>query len=790
MIKIKKTWQDAHSYCRSTYTDLASIRSPWEQNQVNNVISRSDSVWIGLFLDNWQWSDQWSRRFRTWESGPLSVGSGDCAAVVAGNSGKWSNDSCTTLHPFVCYGASPLQTVSRLYHAVRYLKTWPDAQRYCRARFTDLATVDSVNDVYSVKNQVDLSYTGLLWVGIQRSVSTNWSWSMGDESQANYFNWAAGNPSGSGQCVSNTNAVWSNTDCQTLLYFVCFSESTGYIMVIINKTWQDAQSYCRSTYTDLARIRSPWEQTQVNNVVRRWVSVWIGLFLDNWQWSDQWSRRFRNWALGPPSDGTGDCAAVVAGNYGRWMSDSCTTLHPFVCYGAPSLRPAPGLYHAVNVLKTWPDAQRYCREKFTDLATVDSVDDVYSVMNQVDFTYSGLLWIGLQRPINNLWWWSLGDEPLSDYFNWATGNPSGIGQCVSNMNGFWNDTDCQTPLYFACYSEGTGYIMVSIKKTWQDAQSYCRSTYTDLASIRSPWEQNQLNNVVSRSDSVWIGLFLDNWQWSDQWNRRFRNWESGPLSVGSGDCAAVVAGNSGKWSNDSCTTLHPFVCYGAPPFQPVSRLYHAVRHLKTWPDAQRYCRARFTDLATVDSVNDVYSVRNQVDLSYTGLLWVGLQRAVSTNWSWSMGDESLANYFNWATGNPSGSGQCVSNMNAVWSDIDCQTLLYFVCFSGELSNKGTGYIMVLIKKTWQSAQSYCRSTYTDLASIRSPWEQTQVNNVVGSRIFVWIGLFLDNWQWSDQWSRHFRNWALGPPSVGTGDCAAVVAGKYGRWMNDNCTTLH
>ncbi|KAF7710823.1 hypothetical protein HF521_009695 [Silurus meridionalis] len=104
-------------------------------------------------------------------------------------------------------------------------------------------------------------------------------------------------------------------------------------MVNITKTWQDAQSYCRSTYTDLARIHSPWEQNKVNSVVGRWVSVWIGLFLDNWQWSDQLSRRFRNWALGPPSVGTGDCAAVMAGKSGRLMNDSCTALHPFVCYG-------------------------------------------------------------------------------------------------------------------------------------------------------------------------------------------------------------------------------------------------------------------------------------------------------------------------------------------------------------------------------------------------------------------------------------------------------------------------
>lgn len=120
-----------------------------------------------------------------------------------------------------------------------------------------------------------------------------------------------------------------------------------------------------------------------------------------------------------------------------------------------------------------------------------------------------------------------------------------------------------------CVIQGKGYIRVNIAKTWQDAQSYCRSTYTDLARIRSPWEQNQLDNVVGRWVTVWIGLFRDNWQWSDQWSRGFRNWLLGPQSVGSGDCGGVMAGNSGRWTNDSCSALHRFVCYGGESQRPV-----------------------------------------------------------------------------------------------------------------------------------------------------------------------------------------------------------------------------
>ncbi|KAI4877650.1 hypothetical protein NFI96_002374, partial [Prochilodus magdalenae] len=71
---------------------------------------------------------------------------------------------------------------------------------------------------------------------------------------------------------------------------------SGYIWVQTSKSWFDAQTYCRANYTDLASIRSPWEQKQVTSLVAKGVSVWVGLFLDTWQWSDQWSLLYRHWA--------------------------------------------------------------------------------------------------------------------------------------------------------------------------------------------------------------------------------------------------------------------------------------------------------------------------------------------------------------------------------------------------------------------------------------------------------------------------------------------------------------
>lgn len=120
--------------------------------------------------------------------------------------------------------------------------------------------------------------------------------------------------------------------------------------------------------------------------------------------------------------------------------------------------------------------------------------------------------------------------------------------------------------------------------------------------------------------------------------------------------------------------------------QPVTRHYYYVGDPKTWFDAQSYCRARFTDLATVDNFNDVNSLLKEVPLGYSGSSWIGLSRGTLGQWGWSRGDEPLSNYSNWDAGRPDGSGQCVANINNVWHDYDCATPLYFVCYYGESPN--------------------------------------------------------------------------------------------------------
>lgn len=110
-------------------------------------------------------------------------------------------------------------------------------------------------------------------------------------------------------------------------------------------------------------------------------------------------------------------------------------------------------YHLILESKTWTEAQRYCREKYTDLATVDNMEDMNRLM-AAGKGYSGEAWLGLVRANRGSWQWSNGSRDLP-YTNWAPTEPNdidGTENCVViNSLGKWNDLPCQKQNYLACY---------------------------------------------------------------------------------------------------------------------------------------------------------------------------------------------------------------------------------------------------------------------------------------------------------------------------------------------------
>ncbi|TKS65444.1 C-type lectin domain family 17, member A [Collichthys lucidus] len=123
------------------------------------------------------------------------------------------------------------------------------------------------------------------------------------------------------------------------------------------------------------------------------------------------------------------------------------------------------------------------------------------------------------------------------------------------------------------------FFLINKTMTWTEAQNYCRTNYTDLASVRNMTENQKIQDLKGPEDKVWIGLFRDSWKWLDGSDSSFRFWRGGEPN-NNYDKETCVAANfdiSGKWADWNCDWKREFICYSPPTTKRVIRL----RVLKT-----------------------------------------------------------------------------------------------------------------------------------------------------------------------------------------------------------------
>ncbi|XP_048039500.1 C-type mannose receptor 2-like [Megalobrama amblycephala] len=317
------------------------------------------------------------------------------------------------------------ECVQRQYHFINVRKTWTEAQRYCRENYTDLATVDNMNNMNELKKSVN---DGRVWIGLQKTSHNKWQWSSGDP--ALYLNWAPTQPDSS-ECGMMKNGQMHDLPCDNTRAFICSSSNntnTGLVFVNEQKKWRDAQSYCRQNHIDLVSVRNQNENQQVEKIIsdknHRYDYVWIGLFRDSWQWSDQSNSSFRYWAPGEPNNAGGNenCAAIEPNTQGQWIDISCNNQFPFVCHEDKLI--------LIKEKLTWSEALRYCKQNHVDLVSVHSEEIQRRVMNVAKQVSTEAVWLGLRHSyILGIWYWVSGDTVC--YQNWAPGNGTAVENCES-----------------------------------------------------------------------------------------------------------------------------------------------------------------------------------------------------------------------------------------------------------------------------------------------------------------------------------------------------------------------
>ncbi|XP_053273332.1 aggrecan core protein isoform X2 [Pleuronectes platessa] len=232
-------------------------------------------------------------------------------------------------------------------------------------------------------------------------------------------------------------------------------------------------------------------------------------------------------------------------------------------------------YHFVSDAMTWTEAQSYCREKYTDLATIENTEEMKKLKDKVSAAgHISRVWIGLYSHID--WKWSDGfNHSGAKYWKLVDNQPNNYGAnelCViMKRNGNWHDINCNKTFPFVCYNdllagtlEDPEFVRVYTRKTWSEAQRHCREHYTDLATVRNDADREKIQNLITTLTSAWIGLYRDpQIYWSDGSNYSFRSWfqREHLLDSMKVECGVADLDQGGEWRLVSCEERNPFVCY-------------------------------------------------------------------------------------------------------------------------------------------------------------------------------------------------------------------------------------
>ncbi|XP_047662664.1 L-selectin-like [Tachysurus fulvidraco] len=225
----------------------------------------------------------------------------------------------------------PVQSQLTSLHIIPGDMNQTEARKACRENYTDLITVYSDEDNTKLAELVIKTGVHSGWIGLYRSDFSE-KWSNGDP--VTFRNLTEDCGISSYCAIMKADGSWESLQCTVTKHFMCYeqdasSQTRNYHLILENKTWYEAQRYCRQRYTDLVSIRDQQHNEEVRiKGLNSSTPFWIGLLCDDWQWIDGGISAYRNWESHQPLP-QGNCAVVKGG---RWYSHPCSNHHSALCY--------------------------------------------------------------------------------------------------------------------------------------------------------------------------------------------------------------------------------------------------------------------------------------------------------------------------------------------------------------------------------------------------------------------------------------------------------------------------
>ncbi|XP_048968932.1 putative C-type lectin domain family 20 member A [Canis lupus dingo] len=279
--------------------------------------------------------------------------------------------------------ARQLMSNGKNFSRVEVELSWSEALQHCRLHHTDLADLQSMNSVSSMRTLYSLTSSTEAWIGLFFNTRLRGlSWSSGSTFTAPV--WSSLPVFQEGVCATLYSiSIFPSlgaSSCTERKPFICYYDpAVGHRIftepapslttspkpaaVHIGQqtftrfdhevTWRAALLYCRRHHTDLADLQlvaDPAAKEALKSITSE-TEAWIGLYFNAasgaLSWSSDLGSSIPAW-LQVPQLGTGLCAGLRT--YARYSprvySLDCSSLKPFICFYDPSIghRESAALY--------------------------------------------------------------------------------------------------------------------------------------------------------------------------------------------------------------------------------------------------------------------------------------------------------------------------------------------------------------------------------------------------------------------------------------------------------------
>ncbi|XP_060889909.1 C-type mannose receptor 2-like [Labrus mixtus] len=299
------------------------------------------------------------------------------------------------------------------------------------------------------------------------------------------------------------------------------------------KSRDEARAFCRDKHTDLATISSMEDvdtlrgMADLSQMINQDFShrAWIGLYddVDSWRWSlsdpsfyGDGEAEFRQWLSGQPDNAHSAEHCTCMFDNGWWDDVPCTENYTPVCCDVTG----PDVtFVLISTSMSWTEAQSYCREHHTDLASMRNLAENQEVDQLVP--PGQRVWIGLSR---ESWKWFDGSDSSFRYWSPGIAEPNNLDPkeaCAAadfNNKGGWEDWTCDWKRSYICHSLviTQHVIRVSVQKKKNPSVDLNHSAVMEHillqlqqqlkdeglhANIRLRWRKQPDGNVFQKEES-------------------------------------------------------------------------------------------------------------------------------------------------------------------------------------------------------------------------------------------------------------------------------------------------